>query len=362
LRRSAAIVTPLTVWLAALVTLSLVAGLAGDPPWHSATWARWDSAHYQEIARRGYTLFRCANDWCGNAGWFPGYPWLIRAVSATGLPLRATAVGISWAFAAATLALLWSTFLAGRTGARTIAALAYAAWAPGQVFEDAVFPLSLLTFFTVAFLWLVHRRRWLAAGVAGGLAALAYPIGLTLAPVGAVWLALTRPRRTLRAATLVVVPTALAAAAIAVTQQIETGHWDAYLEVQAKYGHGLHEPLGQTWNAVVPLTRGHPFARVHAPALQTVVISAVLLAVALELLLRRRDVGRREGLLALWAAVTWALPLTQANFSIWRSQAALLPVAALLQRLPTVLVVAAAASAAAVGVPLALLWFHGQLP
>jgi len=37
-----------------------------------------DSGLYLDIARHGYTLFRCTppnrGDWCGNAGWFPGYP------------------------------------------------------------------------------------------------------------------------------------------------------------------------------------------------------------------------------------------------------------------------------------------------
>ena len=49
------------------------------------TWGRWDSGQYLPIADKGYIYERCAGvanrgpeDWCGNAGWFPGYPYLMR--------------------------------------------------------------------------------------------------------------------------------------------------------------------------------------------------------------------------------------------------------------------------------------------
>jgi hypothetical protein len=53
-------------------------------------WLRWDSAHYLAIAKDGYELFPCAGkfgypinatEMCGNAGWFPGYPFLIKLFS-----------------------------------------------------------------------------------------------------------------------------------------------------------------------------------------------------------------------------------------------------------------------------------------
>src|SRR5215470_6342274 len=58
------------------------ASVAGVDPWQSRNLARWDSAHYLDIADHGYDLHHCdtrvrdeslytGNDWCGNAGWFP---------------------------------------------------------------------------------------------------------------------------------------------------------------------------------------------------------------------------------------------------------------------------------------------------
>src|SRR5258706_5997475 len=169
------------VWTAATATVLVTCKAAGYAPFTPTTWTRWDSNLYLDIARHGYTLFHCAppdgGDWCGNAGWFPAYPWLLRALATTGLPLTATAVAVSWIFSAATIALLGRTLLRGRS-LPVMAALAYAAFAPGQVFFYAVSPMSMLVCFLVIHLWMLNRGRWVAAGVAGAIAALCHPVGV----------------------------------------------------------------------------------------------------------------------------------------------------------------------------------------
>ena len=65
---------PLLVWGCAAATVAVVAAVLGYSPWDSATWSRWDSGLYEDIARDGYDLFRCEEEptkWCGDAGWFP---------------------------------------------------------------------------------------------------------------------------------------------------------------------------------------------------------------------------------------------------------------------------------------------------
>jgi hypothetical protein len=361
-----AVLPPLVAWLGALGLLLLVAALSGFSPWHAGTWARWDSALYEDIARHGYTLVRCPTDadpdaWCGNAGWFPGYPWIVAGLSAPGLPVAGVAVAVSWLFAGATLVLLWFTFLEARLTWGSAAVLAYAACAPGLIYDYAIYPLSMLAFFTVAYLWCLYRGRWLLAGAAGAAAVLAYPIGLVLPVVAVVWIALTVDRGRGRAIVSSVAGPALAVLVLSVVQRVETGRWDAYLKVQAKYGHGLHEPLGQIWNALVPLTRGEPFTRANAPALQTLLVSAVLLAALVQLAVRRREATRLDGLIALWAVTAWVLPLTAAHLSIWRSEAALLPLALLVGRMPRPVSIGFAAAAAVVAVPVAVLYLHGRL-
>ena len=234
---------PLLIWAATTAVVVSCAAAFGYDPSRSATWVRWDSIQYLGIAHDGYDLSHCTNsytpaDWCGDAGWFPAYPWLVRALHFVGLPLGGAAVVVSWFFAAATLVLLWKTFFKKRTDVTVLGALIYGAWAPGQIYDYAVFPLSMLAFFTVASLWFLHRGRYAAAGLSGAVAALTYPLGVLLIPVSALWLLAQRGspwrarlRRTAYASGLA----ALGVVALLIDQRIETGHWNAYFLVQDKY-------------------------------------------------------------------------------------------------------------------------------
>src|SRR4029450_1501747 len=116
----------------------------GYDPWDSATWSRFDSGLYEDIARDGYDFFRCdpaefgPGTWGGGAGWFPAYSWLVGGLHLVGLPLRGTAVAVSWIFTAATLILLWNTFLARRLVLPAVGALLFAAFAPGMIYGYAI--------------------------------------------------------------------------------------------------------------------------------------------------------------------------------------------------------------------------------
>ena len=357
----------LLVWAGTAAAIAIAAAAFGYDPFDSATWARWDSVHYETIARHGYDLEHCSGtytpaDWCGNAGWFPAYPWLVGTLHRIGLPLRGTAVVVSWLFAAATLVLLWRTFL--RRGARVpaLGALVYAAWAPGQIYHYAVFPLSMLAFFTVAHLWLVQRGHYAGAGLTGVVAVLTYPLGLVLVPVTTLWLLADRSvgvaERLRRIAWAGGVPL-LGALALALDQKLETGHWDAYLLVQEKYGHHLQNPVAATRDALEPLVHGLPFDLTDAPALQTALVTAALAAVLVSAALGRRERG--DGLLLSWAVLTWAVPLGQAAVSLPRSQAALLPLAILVRRLPRPVIAALVVVAIPIAVCMEKLFLEGKL-
>jgi hypothetical protein len=98
-----------------------------------------------------------------------------------------------------------------------------------------------------------------------------------------------------------------------------------------------------------------------APAFQTALVTAALLAVILHTLLHRRRADRLDGLLILWALATWALPLSQSAVSIQRSQAALLPLAILLRRLPRPVLFALIAAAVPIAVAMEKLFLQGKI-
>jgi hypothetical protein len=357
------------VWALATLTVVLTSVATGYSPFASSTWARWDSGLYLDIAQHGYTLFRCAppkgGDWCGNAGWFPAYPWLLHALTLVGLPLMATAAAVAWLFWAATIVLLRLTFLRGRLSTRTTACLAYAAFAPGIVFSYAIFPMSMLAFFLVVHLWTLSRGRWLAAGAAGAVAALAHPVGLMVIPASAIWLLWTSRGTALRTrARRIALVSGLSLAgpaAMVVVDIVETHHANAYLLVQAKYGHGVHEPFGPVINALHTVRGSSPFAVSTAPAVQTLVVALLLACVLAELVVHRRTASRTDLLIAIWASVTWIVPHMEANVTFTRSEQALALLAVLARRLPLPLVVGFLAIAVWLTVALTQLFLRGAL-
>jgi hypothetical protein len=211
---------------------------------------------------------------------------------------------------------------------------------------------------TAAFLAFLRRNDWLLAAAAAFAAALTYPIGvMTLPLVGGAYALASRRRGV--AALLAAAPLA-AFGLIVVAQRWQTGRWTAFFDVQAHYGHGIHNPLGVTWNALLLVTGAAGFHYEPYPvgAWQSLLVAAVLVAVLANLAWHR---SRTQLLLAGWALAAWALPLTQANVSVWRSEAALVPVAPLVARLPAPLAWAIVAVAAVLGIALAILYFRGAL-
>lgn len=357
---------PLLVWGCAAATILISAVVYGYNPLDSATWSRWDSGLYEDIAHNGYELFPCEQEptkWCGDAGWFPAYPWLFGSLHQLGLPLRGSGVVVSWLLAAGTIVLLWLTFLDRSVRGATVAALFYAAFAPGQIYHYSIFPLSLLAFTTVAFFWLLYRERFAAAGAVGAVAALSYPPGILLAPISAIWLLAQRSvplgvrlRRTAITSGL----TLAGVWVLMIDQRLETGHWDAYFLVQEKYEHELQNPFAATWDVL----RGFidtPDRVGEAVALQTALVTTVLALVLVHALIRRRSLDRVDALLLLWAVAAWALPLSQSMVSVDRGQAVLLPLAVLVARLPAPVAWALALTAAAIAVVMEKLFLDGLL-
>jgi hypothetical protein len=360
---------PVAAWAGALGLLFLTAWLAGFNPFSAGTWAHWDSTHYESIARGGYDLHRCSpaenargDTWCGNAAWLPGYPLLMAAVHAMGLSLGWAGVTISWVLALATLFLLWRTFLRDVGPAAAGVGLIFAAVAPGLVYRYAVYPLSMFVFLTVAYLALLARERWAAAGLVGAVAVITYPIGVTLPVVAAAWIVLTYRHGRARAVALAASPALVALGLFILVQRIQTGRWTAFFDAQSRYNAGLHNPIGITWNSFLLVYRdAHPFGHYRAGELQTVVVAVIVVTVLAQYFARWRTTGRVDHLLVLWAAITWAFPATQANVSLWRQNAALAPLAVLVARLPRPVQVASIFAAGAIAVPIAWLYFQNRL-
>ncbi|OJH36206.1 hypothetical protein BON30_34160 [Cystobacter ferrugineus] len=120
-------------------------------------------------------------------------------------------------------------------------------------------------------------------------------------------------------------------AALAVFQ-VQTGAWNALFLSQAKYGHGIGNPL-ETLDAVVgPLLRGESRHWKNAsPRVQTLLVA--LLVLVARPLSRWREVGQRERGLALYGLAFWLFPLVMGRgVSLYRSESLLVPLVLLAWR------------------------------
>jgi hypothetical protein len=156
--------------------------------------------------------------------------------------------------------------------------------------------------------------------------------------------------------------TAAALPTVVVVQRLQTGRWTAFLDVQRHYGYGVHDPFGVFGNLMLALFRSNePFSHSNAAEWQTLVATLTVMAVVAHALRRVRRIPRTDLLLVLWAIAAWVFPLTQASVSVWRSHAALMPVATLVSGLPRMLAGLAIAAAIAVSIAMARLYFEGRL-
>ncbi len=312
----------------------------------SLLWVRYDSLHYLQIAGRGYTLVTCAGHsvhygkgyWCGDAGWFPGYPALIWLLEHLGLSGPDAGVLLSSAFGLAMLTLLWNGFLGRRADARSVLALALAAFFAGQVYQRAVFPISMEIFFLLATVWLAARQRWLAAGLAGAAASFTYSTGFLAALAVAAWVLLDRTipgRAKLTAIALSGGLTAAGLLAVLAVQFTDTGVWGAFFKVQKKYHyHGLHLPSGKFLATVSPLFR-HRLSLTAAPAAETLVVAVFCVCLVVWAALRRRELVAAEHLVLSVTLWFWLFPLALgAGLDLYRSEALLVPSVVLARRLP----------------------------
>lgn len=172
------------VRLALLVADSLAAhvGYAGhlDGPLLS-----WDANHYVSIAAHGYPAHPPTVDGhltYSDAGFDPVFPMLIRIVAGTGVSYTVAGLLVSLVAGAVTAVLLLklaSTLYDESIGLR--AALLFCVLPGMGVVWGVLYAECVGLAFVVGSLLLMTRRRWVDAGLIGGLAAATNPMGVVLA-------------------------------------------------------------------------------------------------------------------------------------------------------------------------------------
>lgn len=332
-REPSALWAALAAFLASELLYAAIALASGFDPLSPATWSRWDSGHYLQIATSGYTMERCltgraAGDWCGSVGWFPGFPILIGMLRKAGIrpELGAFLLVESTRFGA--LYVLCHLTKKNNFFFRGAAAVGLACVFPGSIYLHALFPLAPLVFCTLLAFQAVSAERPTLAAAFSLIAATLYPTGFL---VGLSIAAAAPNRRGIQSGVAAVLGLAL----VALIQHHDTGAWDAYIKVHHQYEQGIHNPLEtlgvQLKRLVNPKYRSVP--SVWA-GLQTVLILALLGW----MLSRSRELWSETTTtrtLLLYTCAAWLFPLVVGGQTpLYRTEVLLAPAALLLHRLP----------------------------
>jgi hypothetical protein len=143
--------------------------------------------------------------------------------------------------------------------------------------------------------------------------------------------------------------------------RLAVGHWNAYFLVQAYYEHALRTPFGTAYDAAQTLFRPAPFALQNVVSFNELLLTLVLVCVVVDRTLRRRDRTETDVLLVLWAVATWLAATSVSHLTYSRSEAALLPLAVLVGRLPRALAALIVLAAVVLAVPMEVSFLHDFL-
>ncbi|HWB35000.1 MAG TPA: hypothetical protein VHA75_03145 [Rugosimonospora sp.] len=360
---------PLAAYLLGQLVCAVAAARHGYDWFSTGSRIRWDGGIYLDIARTGYYAAPCGqinpglNDpaaICGNAGWFPLLPLLVLLLSGVaGMSLAHAGVLLVEACAFGTLVLVWY-LLEGVPTRRALGCLAVAALLPGSVYYHATFPMSLCVLLALASFALLRRGNRVAAGFAGAAAALAYPLGVLVAPaaVGYLLIAPGRPaRRRLATAALVGGLGGAGTLVFFLFLWARTGRFWAYLEIQARYPEQGHDPLR---TLLVWLARPEPAVSLE------MLFSAGLVGLAVLAVGRAARRGRATtldwALAAVYGPLVFLAPLVVGtNQSEYRAHTLLLPLVLVLRHLRTPVLAALATAGAQLAFALTSLFLDRTL-
>ena len=241
----------------------VLAGIINYLNWNYYTpenWLRWDSGHYLQIAKSGYEFFPCAGkfgypenaiEMCGNTGWYPGYPLLIKLFSYIYANDIIVAGVLSKIFFVLSLFLVLKISNINSISFRNIIYLCIPAFSFSFIYYHAIFPISSLVFFALAALYLYLEKKIWLTGLFCFFAVVFYPTGFLLPIVFGIVILLHAHDNYKRKIIEFIIPASfgmLGLLLVFATFQYTVNDWEAFIKVQAKYGHDFQNPFLSVYN------------------------------------------------------------------------------------------------------------------
>ncbi len=299
---------------------------------------RSDSALYLDIAKNGYELFPCherfsgyaANSgmWCGNAGWMPLYPLLVKLFMMAGLQEYLAAYCVSRICFISVLALLF-TMCRNSSKSTRLTTMLLAAIFPSSIYYSAAFPISLTLALLLGSFYAFRTGRHQLAYLLAFLTPFAYSTGfLSIAAWGLMGIFLWVRKDKLSSKALLMSVFALCGyLCFFMVQKISTGHWNAFFLIQSKYGHGFHNVLWPIWGMVKSLWLSginHNWQNIQTLFF---IISMIIVAIRLPF---EKDTGILFAGLCFVVFAAFPVLVGSSLLAQYRSEALLLPLVLLL--------------------------------
>lgn len=226
---------------------------------------KWDINHYKTITTAGYHAKPCHMNWphpriwmCGNAGWFPGWPLMVKPLYHLTGDVHKSYALFALLFTLLSFVLLFY-YVRKRFDTRSaIWSLLAMAFFPSSFYLITGFPYAFMLFMILLYL-IFFKNRYLAF-VLGFCISATYPSGFFFAlyPAVALFLELWRKqagwKRALEVGAFYILPFALGPLAVCLYFHFQFGDFFLYLKIQEPYQHRLSLP----WSGMVKYFSKHP--------------------------------------------------------------------------------------------------------
>lgn len=356
----------LLVFATTQVVLIVLLMAIGFDQFHSLNWLRYDSGHYLYIAETGYEFFPCAGkfgyaedspDFCGNTGWMPGYPLLLRVISLFSNDLVLWGGIISKVFYFLSIFMLFKLCALSEFSFRNYLIGCIGAFWFGSIYYNAIFPISATVLLIVAALYFILDRKILPAACMCFLASFFYATGFLLSAVIAIHIMLRSDQimARIRDSALIIFLGAAGLAAAFYVMYLDTGVWDGFIKVQSKYGHGLHDPIRSFWDKMKMIDIKEVASFKYY---QSIAVILTLLLFSLFFFRRERYRNALDQLTWIFAVIFIGFPwIIGGDLSIYRSEALLFPIAVVFKEVPVKWLVFMLIILLIIGIPMAYLYF-----
>ncbi len=236
----------------------------------SELWLRWDSGHYLAIAQKGYEFFPCAGkfgypvdatEMCGNTGWFPGYPLIIKLFSFVIEDIILLGGLISKIFYFSSLLTILVILNIEKISFKNIVYLLLPAFFFGFIYYNAIFPISITLFFSLQGFYLFIKRKYWLTGFCCLVVSFLYPTGFLLSFAFALSIFIREIKEGKIKDLINCIPIFFCGGMGVVLAflifHIQVDDWTAFMQVQSKYGHGLHNPIKNVGNMLRKVSFNH---------------------------------------------------------------------------------------------------------